>query len=283
MHNCMGCLPSIPLFRQVSPSQDGADLSTQQALPRRTLVSGLLAAFGVWAAPRAFGAPASTWLPYADSKTIQPQLSDVGAYKRIEPSYRNFETGHTTILAKTREGQTLRAAEDFKSKTPRAYTLTAQAQGFDPRILYAVALQESVLKFGTRTLPYPWTLCVQGKPERHASYALTLASLRNHVSQGITNVDCGVMQVNWYWHKDQLVSLERAVDPYPNLAVGAQILGRHFADSGDWRTAIARYHAGVITPQNSDRAQRYAQSVLRRMASMGLDSTGRDVTKVRHA
>ena len=52
----------------------------------------------------------------------------------------------------------------------------------------------------------------------------TLAALKGYVGRGVTNVDCGAMQVNWRWHADRLGSIERALDPYPNLSVGAQIL-----------------------------------------------------------
>ena len=69
------------------------------------------------------------------------------------------------------------------------------------------------------------------------------------------------MGVNWRYHRQRLLSVERSLDPYWNLRVGASLLAGHFADCGDWPEAIGRYHS----PANRDRAARYSAMVLARL------------------
>lgn len=145
---------------------------------------------------------------------------------------------------------------------PVGYVRTGRAESIPPLILYGVALQESARLFGKHVLPYPWTLNVAGTPRRFTSHAAAAAALRASVAQGITSVDCGLMQVNWRYHNDKLGNYYQALDPYPNLRTGALILRQEYAKTGDWFKAVGRYHA----PDNPLRANAYANSVYQRMA-----------------
>lgn len=145
---------------------------------------------------------------------------------------------------------------------PPAYAAAARATGVPARVLYAVALQESVMKYGRRHLPYPWTLNVQMRPERFDTYGEAVARLDALVRRGVGNIDCGAMQVNWRWHKDKLGSPTLALNPWRNLDIGARILAERHAETPDWFTAVGRYHS----PGDAARARRYAQRVFARMA-----------------
>lgn len=150
---------------------------------------------------------------------------------------------------------------------PPGYQAMGRRAGVPPLVLYGVALQESKLLFGPHALPYPWTLCVAGEPRRFANHAAAVADLRRCVTGGVRNVDCGSMQVNWAWHADKLGSFERALDPYPNLAVGAFILRSLYA--GDWFAAVGQYHTGPArTPEQVLRGERYAAAVFARIATI---------------
>lgn len=136
--------------------------------------------------------------------------------------------------------------------------------------MYGIALQESQLTIGRTALPYPWTLNVGGRPERHRDAEAARAALRRYLRAGLTNVDCGPMQVNWRWHQERLQTVERALDPYINLDVGAQLLADLHRTHGDWRLAIQLYHAGSLnTDERRGRAQRYLASVERRLQRHG--------------
>jgi len=153
---------------------------------------------------------------------------------------------------------------------PPGYVLMGQRSGVPPMILYGVALQESAKLFGNHALPWPWTLNVQGAPKRYATYAAAVAGMRAYLAAGIRNVDTGLMQVNWGYHREKLLDPARALDPYPNIAVGSQILRAHHAATGNWYTAVGRYHS----PGNAERAAKYAELVYRRMAQVPRTAPG---------
>lgn len=152
---------------------------------------------------------------------------------------------------------------------PPGYAAVAKRMGVPPLVLYGVALQESKLKFGELALPYPWTLCVRGDAQRFDSYDAAVLALTGYVGRGITNVDCGSMQVNWHWNKARLKTFRRALDPYPNLFIGAQILAEHFNTTGSWFKAVGRYHHQV----DRERADNYATAVFARLPKIPRGST----------
>jgi hypothetical protein len=147
---------------------------------------------------------------------------------------------------------------------PQGYSMVAHRLGVPALLLYGIALQESKMAFGANALPYPWTLCVQGRGFRYPSYSAAVSALQAWLARGVRNVDCGLMQVNWGWHAPKLQTVWQALNPYPNLMVGASILKAQFAQSGDWLVAAGRYHH----PSDVARAARYAQSVLRLMQAV---------------
>ncbi|THT98398.1 lytic transglycosylase domain-containing protein [Lampropedia puyangensis] len=190
----------------------------------------------------------------ADSKMILPQ----GSFKRIEPQGAGrAATSRTTSAIAPPWGYVTVAAE---------YAIPAWA-------MYGVALQESQMKFGERVLPFPWTLCVRGRAERYSSYRDTLAALTRHVKAGITNVDCGSMQVNWHWHKDKFdQDKAAALNYWTNLRVGASILASLNAQHRNWHTAFKLYHTGSETAANRSRGNRYAGAVIARLQRLGVDT-----------
>lgn len=147
---------------------------------------------------------------------------------------------------------------------PLGYVIMGQRCGIPPMVLYGVALQESAKLFGRYALPWPWTLNVRGAPKRYPTYASAVAAMRGFIAEGIRNVDAGLMQVNWGYHREKLIEPARALDPYPNIAVGAQILRSHFSATRNWYTAVGRYHS----PGNAERAANYSALVYRRIAQI---------------
>ena len=218
----------------------------------------------------------SDWLPYRPDQVmrIDPVSMPAAARTlRIEPILTDFEARAQTRAAV--RAAPARALPPLREKPPRAYVRTGERHGVEPWLLYGVALQESQLKFGSRTLPYPWTLCVRGRGLRYGNYQETLAALKRFVGERVTNVDCGAMQVNWHWHHDKLGSFERALDPYPNLDVGARILRGHYDTHRDWRRAVALYHTGTDSNATTrQRGARYASQTLNRLARMGVRLAG---------
>lgn len=218
----------------------------------------LLSAMGLLATG---GACAST-VRMPGTRMILPQ----GSFKRIEPRLDESASDARRASAQrpvASEGQT----------PPWGYVTVAREYAIPAWAMYGVALQESQMKFGDRVLPFPWTLCVRGRAERYRSHQASLDALTRHVRAGITNVDCGSMQVNWHWHKEKFdADKAAALDYWTNLRVGASILAELQRRHGNWHTAFKLYHTGSETAANRDRGNRYANAVIRRLARLGVDT-----------
>jgi soluble lytic murein transglycosylase-like protein len=149
---------------------------------------------------------------------------------------------------------------------PWGYAQVARSYGVPADVLYAVALTESGDQLtGGRFRPWPWTLNVQGRPERFRTRRDAYRALVRYLRQGITSIDVGLMQVNWHWHHRRLGTPWEALDPYHNMRVGSSILREEYGRSRDWRLAVGRYHS----PANPRHAERYRVRVDRQLARIG--------------
>ncbi len=70
-------------------------------------------------------------------------------------------------------------------------------------------------------------------------------------------VDVGCFQINLGWHPKTFPSVESGFDPLINAAAAGQFLRSLHAVTGNWRSAVARYHAA------SEEGTRYASDVFR--------------------
>lgn len=181
------------------------------------------------------------------------------------PSKRRFSAGLALLLISPAAFAAPRRAVSI----PPGYVAVADEFRIPPAVLYGVALQESVMLFGEprrRTaLPWPWTLNIAGTPARLPTRAGAEQRLRAALHAGIDSVDIGPMGINWRYHKHRLLSVERSLDPYWNLRVGAGLLAGHFADCADWTEAVGRYHS----PANKARAAKYSALVFERLRRLG--------------
>ncbi len=128
---------------------------------------------------------------------------------------------------------------------PVGYDRIARSERVPSELLYALACAESgrLLADGT-VRPWPWALNVRGESRYFAS---RLAAYRDlvRVLSTTSNVDIGLGQINWYWHRERLNDPWQALDPYFNLRSAARFLREQFeaCACADWWIAIERYHA----------------------------------------
>ncbi|GBE49143.1 transglycosylase SLT domain protein [bacterium BMS3Bbin13] len=128
--------------------------------------------------------------------------------------------------------------------------IAAMETGVPERILWGIVQVESG--------GWPWTLNVDGRPERFSSRAAMLRAARTAVARGTKYLDIGIAQVDWRWNGARFGwSLARAVDPVENLRVAAKLLAKMRHRSGSWLGAIEDYHGGT----NWERVN-YAQRVV---------------------
>jgi hypothetical protein len=183
------------------------------------------------------------------------------------PTRRRLFAGITLLLVTPTSFAAIR--RDRALDVPPGYVLIANELGIPAALLYGVALQESMMQFGEsqarRPLPWPWTLNIAGTPVRFASRSAAEERLRSSLRVGVDSVDIGPMGINWHYHKDRLISVERSLEPYWNLRVGAGLLAGHFVDCNDWSEAVGRYHS----PGNKAHAASYSASVFARLRRLG--------------
>ncbi|MBI1364301.1 MAG: transglycosylase SLT domain-containing protein [Proteobacteria bacterium] len=64
------------------------------------------------------------------------------------------------------------------------------------------------------------------------------------IDQGYTNVDIGLMQVNWKYHGENFTSVDEAFDPYKNVDYAVSYLRKH-RQTRDWWGSVGLYHSGT--------------------------------------
>jgi hypothetical protein len=142
---------------------------------------------------------------------------------------------------------------------PPAYRQVAAANDIPADIFYAVALSESGRDLGPdRPMrPWPWTLNIHGEGRYFANRQSAWRAIVASIVSDRPSVDIGPMQVNWRYHRSALIDPWRALDPYANLQVAAEILKSCQQRLIDWWASVGCYHS----PASSERAKRYRERV----------------------
>lgn len=155
-----------------------------------------------------------------------------------------------------------RAAESTPAAQESASPWSRAAERHDVEVidLYAIALQESRRPRPDGLLrPWPWTLHTAETGSLYfETYEAALDKLTELIAEGKTNIDVGLMQINWGWNGYRAGDPKRLLLPGENIELAAQILREHLNElGGDLRRAIGRYHS-----PRADRGEPYAASVL---------------------
>lgn len=159
------------------------------------------------------------------------------------------------------------------NEIPPAFQAAALRHGIPPAYLYAVALHESAREENNIRRPYPWVLNVAGHAEWFSSEQETVDRLKTLIASEQTNVDIGLMQVNWSYHHARFKSPADAVDPYRNIAVGAQILKESWVEKGDLWRGVGRYHSRTEEVARSY-LERFGRSLTEVMLQYNLGGSG---------
>ena len=155
------------------------------------------------------------------------------------------------------------ACELFASDVPRGYVAVAHAHEVPPAILYALACAESGRRLSNGQIrPWPWALNIAGQSRYYATRAEAHQDLTAALSTN-SNIDIGLGQINWSWHRARLETPWQALDPYFNLHRMAEIFREQFeaCHCDDWWVAVERYHAPSDTPGAQARRLHYRENV----------------------
>ena len=111
-------------------------------------------------------------------------------------------------------------------------------------LLVAISTHESCRVIDGKCVPWPYTLRYQSRAYHFDNINDARQHLTSALAKGITNIDIGLAQINYHWHKDKIIDnpLE-LLDPTNNLAVAAIILRDIYAKTNNWRLAVMRYHS----------------------------------------
>ena len=138
------------------------------------------------------------------------------------------------------------AAQAQQSVVPDIYREMSALQRLPSEVVYSIALTESGKLLENKTFrPWPWTLNFESKGKRYKSQDEMCEALGTFLNMGKTNIDIGLMQINWKSHSQRFSSFKEACDPYINLKTGIAILKQYTGEKkGLWK-GVGRYHSGT--------------------------------------
>lgn len=116
-------------------------------------------------------------------------------------------------------------------------------------LLAAIAKTESGMK--------AYALNVGGRSMFLESISTAQEVLEDKLNAGLTNIDIGVMQLNYRWHGREFDSLAQMLTPESNISYAAKLLGSLYAQHGTWHKAVRYYHSA--TPEHH---RKYSRKVV---------------------
>jgi hypothetical protein len=127
-------------------------------------------------------------------------------------------------------------------------------------VLRAVALAETgQTKFDKNDYSaWPWTVQSGQKGHWFPDKSTAIQFVQSLMAAQTTNIDIGCFQINIRWHGQAFQNLEDMFSPRSNALYAAKFLQELYSETGDWRTAVGRYHS-----RDGDRAEAYVQRLER--------------------
>lgn len=113
------------------------------------------------------------------------------------------------------------------------------------------------------SVPWPWTINVEGKGYHFNSKTEAIAQTQQFIASGKQSIDVGCMQVNLKHHPKAFANLNAAFDPATNVAYAAKFLRDNYGSLGDWIKATAAYHSRTAV-----HGQRYLGNIERNWNSI---------------
>jgi hypothetical protein len=103
----------------------------------------------------------------------------------------------------------------------------------------------------------PYALNISGRQVQASSKNDAIKIASSYVKQGTTNIDVGVMQINYHWHGENFESLEKMFTLENNIEYAAKLLCSLYHQHGSWNKAVRFYHSS-----KPEYYQKYAKKVM---------------------
>ncbi len=90
---------------------------------------------------------------------------------------------------------------------------------------------------------WPWTVTSGGQGRFFDTKAEAVAEVEILMTEGVSNIDVGCMQVNLYYHGSAFETVEEAFEPRTNTTYAAAYLKNMYLITGNWTDAAGYYHS----------------------------------------
>lgn len=145
---------------------------------------------------------------------------------------------------------TLSSHASFASDMPQLIQKIEVDHQIPSGLLAAIAEVESGFK--------PYAIAVSGKSIKSSSKEEAKKIIKEYLAKGITNIDIGIMQINWRWHAKEFGhDLDNMLLPKQNIIYAAQLLKSLHQKHQSWQKAIRYYHSA-----KNEYHRKYSKEVL---------------------
>lgn len=153
----------------------------------------------------------------------------------------------------------LNASMSEAIELPSDFVRAAERENVDPFLLLAIALKESKMGDKEQVSPSPFAIRDETGSYYFDNKEEAERYLERSIHSGRTNIDVGMMQINYGQHRGFVTDPKTMLDPYLNARIGARIL-RQAMDSvpTDTVLGIGRYHHW----RDEKRARQYGMDVI---------------------
>ena len=189
--------------------------------------------------------------------------------KQLTDTYKNIR--NTFILVTSALFALTSGAQAITSPSPQAIENTShlcidqttqleKSENIPTHLLTAISLAETGRwqKGSKEIIAWPWTVTANGKGQHFDTKEEALAEVEILLTEGMSNIDVGCMQINLKYHENAFESLSRALDPKTNAEYAAKFLKKLYAKKKNWMKAVGSYHSN--TP---DKNLKYRARIIR--------------------
>lgn len=99
---------------------------------------------------------------------------------------------------------------------------------------------------------------MSGKSVKATSQEEAKQIIKEYLAKGITNIDIGIMQINWRWHAKEFdQNIDNMLNPSQNIIYAAELLKSLHAKHQSWQKAVRYYHSA-----KDEYHRKYSKAVL---------------------
>lgn len=103
----------------------------------------------------------------------------------------------------------------------------------------------------------PTAVNIAGKTITPNDKSEAIKIIKNALNQGVINIDVGIAQINYRWHKNNFRNIEEMINTTANIEYAAKLLSSLFKQHGTWHKAIMHYHSA-----NPNHHKQYSRKVV---------------------